>query len=244
MLASADECGVVRASVGGLAHLSRVDAEACREAIARLMAPDDDSRTKEHEGRRIEEVEGGWRLLNWAKYQAPVLRPQPTEQRREYMRNYIASRRAAGTLPVSPKKPKREQLQLDGDSPEDTKGDRLPTSPDAIFVSDLFSRRHSTAWNAKEIRAFKDAVRRGVFTEENRASLLAYYTQERAKGRDGIHRRDLLTFLNNIDGEIDRARSKCAGLTPRTNNGSAHQTTAAASAANSGTTNAAHARKY
>jgi hypothetical protein len=68
MLTMADEHGRVLASVPGLAHRARVPLEDARKAIASLLSPDPDSRTKDHEGRRIEEIDGGWRLYNHAKY--------------------------------------------------------------------------------------------------------------------------------------------------------------------------------
>jgi hypothetical protein len=68
MLALADRTGVVEASPRGLASASRVTPEQCREALERLSAPDPDSRTKDYEGRRIEEIDGGWLLLNYEKY--------------------------------------------------------------------------------------------------------------------------------------------------------------------------------
>jgi len=68
MLATADQYGVVNASVPGLAHAACVTVEDARRALATFLAPDEDSRTKEHDGRRIEEIDGGWRLLNYQKY--------------------------------------------------------------------------------------------------------------------------------------------------------------------------------
>lgn len=68
MLAIADRHGVVEASVPGLADLARVDLTDCVAALKRLAEPDEWSRTKEHEGRRIAEIPGGWRLLNYAAY--------------------------------------------------------------------------------------------------------------------------------------------------------------------------------
>lgn len=70
MLAMADRQGRVFGSIPGLANRARIDVEACRGAIASFLAPDADSRTKDQEGRRIEEIDGGWRLLNHAKYRA------------------------------------------------------------------------------------------------------------------------------------------------------------------------------
>jgi hypothetical protein len=68
MLSMADRCGRVWASIPGLARVAAVPVDACREAIALLLAPDPDSRTKDYDGRRIEAIDGGWVLLNYLKY--------------------------------------------------------------------------------------------------------------------------------------------------------------------------------
>ncbi len=68
MLALADQHGIVHASVPGLAHEACVPTEDARRALALFMSPDKDSRTREHDGRRIEECEEGWQLLNYKKY--------------------------------------------------------------------------------------------------------------------------------------------------------------------------------
>lgn len=91
MLAMADQHGRVLASIPGLANISRVTIEACEAALAELMSPDKYSRTKDHEGRRIEEIDGGWRLLNHGKYRA--IRDE--ESIKESKRRYINERRAS-----------------------------------------------------------------------------------------------------------------------------------------------------
>ena len=68
MLALTDANGVVEGSVPGLGDMARMTTEECRASLLKLSSPDPDSRTKDFEGRRIEEVEGGWRILNYAKY--------------------------------------------------------------------------------------------------------------------------------------------------------------------------------
>lgn len=68
MLAMADLDGVVHASIPGLADAARVTLSQCEDALKRFMSPDPYSRSKEDEGRRIEEVDGGWWLINYAKY--------------------------------------------------------------------------------------------------------------------------------------------------------------------------------
>jgi len=70
MLALADQNGEVQASIPGLAHVAGVPVEDCRTALAKFLGPDPDSRTRDDEGQRIEEIEGGWVLLNHGKYRA------------------------------------------------------------------------------------------------------------------------------------------------------------------------------
>jgi hypothetical protein len=45
-----------------------VSRESTEQALAVFLSPDPDSRTSDHEGRRIEAIEGGWRLLNYKVY--------------------------------------------------------------------------------------------------------------------------------------------------------------------------------
>lgn len=88
MLAIADRDGVVEAAVPGLADAARVSLQDCLSALERLKAPDEYSRTREHEGRRIEETDGGWVILNHAKYREQMtleqLRAKQSERQRRY----------------------------------------------------------------------------------------------------------------------------------------------------------------
>ena len=68
MLACADKNGEIQASIPGLARIAGVSVEACRSAIEKFLSPDKDSRTKIDGGRRIEEIDGGWALINYRKY--------------------------------------------------------------------------------------------------------------------------------------------------------------------------------
>lgn len=86
MLAMADRSGRVWGSVPGLANRARVSVEECEAAVAVFLAPDKYSRTKEREGRRIEEIDGGWRLINHAKYRDMRDEEATRESKRDYMR--------------------------------------------------------------------------------------------------------------------------------------------------------------
>jgi hypothetical protein len=68
MLARCNSQGVVEGSVPGFASLCRVTTEEMRTALDLLISPDPDSRTTDHEGRRLEVVPGGWRILNYKAY--------------------------------------------------------------------------------------------------------------------------------------------------------------------------------
>lgn len=90
MLAMADKDGVISAAVPGLAHMARVSIEQCEAALMTFMAPDPYSRTAANEGRRIEPVRGGWRLLNYDLYREK----RDSETRREYQRQWDRENRA------------------------------------------------------------------------------------------------------------------------------------------------------
>jgi hypothetical protein len=99
MLAMADEFGIVSASVGGLARRACVSEKECAKALKNLLSPDPDSRTKEHDGRRIEPLEGGWRLLNYAKYRELRTRKQMADAMRQTRHRH--SKRDTSRQPVT-----------------------------------------------------------------------------------------------------------------------------------------------
>jgi hypothetical protein len=84
MLAMADRHGRIWASIPGLANRARVSLSACEDALDRFQKPDKYSRTPDHEGRRIEPIDGGWRLLNHAKYRAIRDEESALEAKRKY----------------------------------------------------------------------------------------------------------------------------------------------------------------
>ena len=68
MLAVSDARGHVDGSIPGMAAIARMSISDAERAIKALLSPDPYSRTKDNDGRRIEEEEGGWRILNYEKY--------------------------------------------------------------------------------------------------------------------------------------------------------------------------------
>lgn len=82
MLVKKNRQQIVEAAVPGLANAARLSLEETEKSLAELSAPDRYSRTKEHDGRRIQEVPGGWLILNGEKYRDML----SLEERREYKR--------------------------------------------------------------------------------------------------------------------------------------------------------------
>lgn len=98
MLAMADKNGEVQASVPGLARVAGVQTESCREALAKFLSPDPDSRTKDDDGKRIEPIEGGWRLLNHRKYREMCSREEQKASEAKRKADYRAKIKRNGGI--------------------------------------------------------------------------------------------------------------------------------------------------
>lgn len=126
MLAIADKNGEVQGSIPGLARIAGVPVESCRTAINKFLSPDIDSRTKDDEGRRIEPIEGGWHLLNHAKYRnmasdadrAEKAAIRQAKHREKVKRNAIVTHSNASVTPES-----HQNSQADTNTNTDTKED-------------------------------------------------------------------------------------------------------------------------
>jgi hypothetical protein len=80
MMAMADKNGEVMASIPGLADIARVTVEECETALTAFLSPDKYSRTKTLEGRRIQEIKGGWFLVNHPDYRVMASREDETQK--------------------------------------------------------------------------------------------------------------------------------------------------------------------
>ena len=91
LLAMANQDGVVHTAAPALAHLCMIPLDRMREILRILESPDEDSRSAVDGGRRVMKIEGGWCLVNYAKYRLKV----SAEEKREADRVRIAAKRAA-----------------------------------------------------------------------------------------------------------------------------------------------------
>jgi hypothetical protein len=103
MLAMANKDGVVECTIPGLADMARISLEDCEAALDRFQKPDKYSWSKEAEGRRITVVEGGWQLINHAKYRDLLSKEDQREKTRLRVekwreRRAVTSRNAPVTI--------------------------------------------------------------------------------------------------------------------------------------------------
>ena len=92
LLALADRNGDVSASTGGLARSANLDRARCEEAIKVLASPDPDDRSGVKDGIRIEPIQGGWHIVNYAAYREKMRAVDRTEYLREKQRQHRAKR--------------------------------------------------------------------------------------------------------------------------------------------------------
>lgn len=109
-LARANWHGIVEGSIPGLAylcHMEVMDFERCLEV---LIAPDKYSRNQENDGRRIESIPGGWKILNYEIYREK--NQEQVGSRADYYRKYRADKKQSNNLQQSPQQKKLHATQI------------------------------------------------------------------------------------------------------------------------------------
>ena len=136
MLALADKNGEVQGSVPGLARIAGVSVDACRAAIGKFLSPDPDSRTRDDEGRRIEEIDGGWHLINHRKYREMASDADRAEKaairqarHREKLKRNVTPESRLSHAPVTAESRQNSQADTDTDTKADSKADSDSKTP-------------------------------------------------------------------------------------------------------------------
>ena len=102
MLALRNRNHVVESSIPGLADaVLRVSLEDCQEALRVLSSPDPWSRTKEFDGRRIEETDGGWLILNGEKFRRRMSEEERREKNALYQQRFRERKKNVSTDLIS-----------------------------------------------------------------------------------------------------------------------------------------------
>ena len=88
MLAMADKNGEVVATIPGLARVACVTIQEVEHALEKFQSPDKYSRTPDDEGRRIEQNEDGWVLINYEKYRKMASKEDQKAKNAERVRKF------------------------------------------------------------------------------------------------------------------------------------------------------------
>lgn len=92
MLALREKDNICHATVPALAKLSDLSLEDTEKYLSKFQQPDKYSRSQEHEGRRIEVVDGGFLILNGAKYRDMLNAEDRRLQFRQASKKYRAKK--------------------------------------------------------------------------------------------------------------------------------------------------------
>ena len=189
LLAMADRNGVVEGSVPGLADFARVSLPDCVMSLKELQAPDEWSRSKVDQGRRIREIDGGWFLINYGEYRKKLSQ----DERREYLklkqREYRQRNRKQVLTHVNNVSDKQTMLtQAEAEAEADKKEQALSNQPAQKTKQAL--RKLSSA-NA-DFEAFRQAypVSRRTGGKDAKNAW-----KQAIKGRNGNHLSVMLTAL-------------------------------------------------
>jgi hypothetical protein len=91
-------------------------------------------------------------------------------------------------------------LELEAETEKEREGVG-ESNPFVLRLFAIFRRKPSRLMNAKEKEAFKNA---GI-TDDALVAVERYYADRHPEWENNFRRRDLLTLLNNWNGEVDRA---------------------------------------
>ncbi len=110
LLLLADATGFVRAAASAIAREAGIPAEVARRALDLFQSADDESRTPDNQGKRIERVEGGYRVLNYEKYRERDYTNAERQKRwRESQKSNVTG--VTEALPVTPRNTCRSRKQ-------------------------------------------------------------------------------------------------------------------------------------
>jgi hypothetical protein len=131
MLAIVNRDGIVEASVPGLADAARVTLEQCEDALSKLAKPDKYSRSREHDGRRIGDVPGGWRLLNYESYRERMSTEDQRDKAAKRQQRFRQNHPKPRTSPERPPAPAPERNPERGEVPNAERPFDNPAGSDA-----------------------------------------------------------------------------------------------------------------
>ncbi len=110
LLLLADATGFVRAAASAIAREAGIPADVARRALDLFQSPDDESRTPDNQGKRVERVDGGYRVLNYEKYrERDYTNAERQKRHRQKQKSNVTG--VTKALPVTPRNTSRSIVQ-------------------------------------------------------------------------------------------------------------------------------------
>lgn len=145
MLAMADQHGEVHASIPGLARIAGISTQDAESAIGKFLSPDPYSRTPDNEGRRIAPIDGGWELLNHAKYRRMASKEDSKEATAQRVRRH-RERNATVTVCNAIVADQRDIAEAEADTKAEAKTPPLISMSDKSDGNGAASETIETLW--------------------------------------------------------------------------------------------------
>lgn len=198
LLAMADANGFVDGAMLGVMRRAIVSREECETAIRVLESPDPDSKTPDHEGRRIERVEGGWKILNHRKYrdlrtEAQIAVAQRVKQHRDKKKALQVTDVTKSTRRNGKKRDVRPEVDVEVDVETTKATTSAPSEPDVTGNNGQrlsWPQEGAALWTEKvspiEAPRFGKALKPVVLQygwPDTRAALLTYIELNQGKAR-------------------------------------------------------------
>ncbi|MGH9537142.1 MAG: hypothetical protein ACRD3H_04420 [Terriglobales bacterium] len=153
LLAMTDQNGAVEASLPGLADLARVSIDDCERALENLQKPDKYSRSKEHDGRRIETIDGGWLVLNRAKYRDKMSEDDRRERDRDRQRRHRQSQTVTSSVTLM-----CDRSHMSRQAEAETEAETKTTNTTAVSQQESLPDNSSSHTTRKKARRKRTAI--------------------------------------------------------------------------------------
>jgi hypothetical protein len=212
LLAMADKNGIAETSLPSLADAARVSFDDCVAAIEKLKSPDKHSRTKQHEGRRIEECDGGFLLLNHGKYRAKM----GADERREYNRVKQQEWRKENVKPVSTKVNDKKVCQHSQDNTEAASASASEAKASGLNLFSVIEARLLRLFGRTSGESLTYSEQPSVSEISRRPNAMAEIDaiEKFHKNEPKYFPQSLQSLVNNWQPTLDRARNWKPNLTP------------------------------
>ena len=218
LLTMADPEGYVAAALPGIAHAANVPLAKAREAIALFEAPDPDSRTTAHEGRRIEKVPRGWLILTYADHQKRARHEADKARKRRWAReHYQPANDNGGDLDAPSENLDASKSKSKSKSKSDlpSEGEMIPPSPPLLPV---VLRSIPEDWDPSEELIAEGIAQLG---QEDFDRRIAELREKPIGGTTGVLSHKLEGYVRRLLpkwrtwAETDRAKAQQAAQAPR-----------------------------